>query len=245
MNPKYDKIGINYTNNRATDPRIAQQLYAALEGASRILNIGAGTGSYEPTNVDLIGIEPSSEMIAQRESGAHPVIQAQAEKLPFEDKSFSHSMAILSIHHWEDRAQAFREVKRVTRDKFVAISWDAGAGPFWLTRDYFPEFFKMDAAHFPNLDELGMYFEEVKMLPIPIPEDCQDGFLAAYWKRPEAYLDPKIRLSISSFSKIADAQPGLDKLKNDLASGLWEQKNAAMLDKTSIDAGYRLIIAKI
>lgn len=245
MKPTYDKIGINYSNKRETDPRIAQVLFNELKGAGRILNIGAGTGSYEPPNMDLIGIEPSSEMISQRKSGSYPVLQAAAEKIPFEDKSFSHSMAVLSIHHWEDRAQGFREVNRVTRDKFVALSWDAGAGPFWLTRDYFPEFFKRDAAHFPNLDNLGVYFEEVKMEPILIPQDCRDGFLAAYWKRPEAYLDPQVRLSISSFSKIDDAGPGLEKLKADLDSGAWARKNASILDKEAIDAGYRLVTAKI
>ncbi|MEM7254274.1 MAG: class I SAM-dependent methyltransferase, partial [Pseudomonadota bacterium] len=139
MEAKYDDIGVNYAVTRQTDPTIARQLYAKLDGATRIVNIGAGAGSYEPSGVDLVAVEPSMEMIAQRPDGAYPAYQGAAECLPFDDASFSHAMTVLSMHHWVDQSRAFAEVNRVATEKFVAITWDPSAGPFWLTRDYFPE----------------------------------------------------------------------------------------------------------
>ena len=140
MDAIYDEIGVNYSVTRGTDPRIAEQLYAELEGATRIVNIGAGTGSYEPEDVPLVAVEPSAEMISQRKAGSHPVEQASAEKLPFDDNSFSHAMTVLSMHHWVDKPLAFSEINRVAMEKFVAITWDPASEPFWLTRDYFQRF---------------------------------------------------------------------------------------------------------
>ncbi|MEM7533163.1 MAG: class I SAM-dependent methyltransferase [Chloroflexota bacterium] len=245
MNPIYDRIGINYAVTRCTDPKVAEQLYAELQGAARIVNIGAGTGSYEPESVDLVAVEPSSEMIAQRKVGMHPVEQASAEKLPFDDNSFSHAMTVLSMHHWTDRVRAFSEINRVATEKFVAITWDPEADPFWLTRDYFPEIHEMDRAIFPDLAELTEHFDDVKMMPLLIPSDCEDGFFAAFWKRPEAYLLPNVRQAMSPFSKVNDLSTGLQKLEDDLASGAWSKKNESILNASSLDVGYRLITAKV
>ncbi len=245
MSALYDVIGINYSALRGTDPRIANKLYAELAGARRIVNIGAGTGSYEPENVDLVAVEPSVRMIAQRAKNAYPVQQSSAENLPFVDKTFSHAMTVLSMHHWQDHALAFAEINRVTTDKFVAVTWDPQAEPFWLTRDYFPEFPAQEADSFPTLDSLREAFDDVHVAVLPIPEDCQDGFLAAYWKRPQAYLDPRVRQSISSFARATDLQQGLDRLAADLASGDWQQRNAAILTQSELDAGYRLVTAQI
>lgn len=245
MNALYDDIGISYSVMRCTDPKIAQQLYAELQGATRIVNIGAGTGSYEPDGVELVAVEPSAEMISQRHVNSHRVEQASAEQLPFDDHSFSHAMTVLSMHHWTDRALAFREINRVTTEKFVAISWDPQADPFWLTRDYFPEIHEEDKAIFPDLAELNRYFDEVEMRPLQIPSDCQDGFLAAFWKRPEAYLSSQVRRSMSPFSKIKDLSRGLQKLEDDLTSGAWIKNNHAILHASFLDVGYRLITAKV
>ena len=244
MKPIYDDIGINYSVTRSTDPKIAQQLYAELEGATRIINIGAGTGSYEPENVVLVAVEPSSEMISQRKSGAYPIKQASAEKLPFEDNSFSHAMTVLSMHHWPDKPKAFSEINRVATDKFVAISWNPDSEPFWLTREYFPEIHEMDKAIFPTIDEIKEHFDDVQIRPLQIPHDCQDGFFAAFWKRPHAYLNPKVRQATSPFSKVSNLKEGLKMLENDLASGAWEKKNRELLNASSISAGYVLISAK-
>ena len=245
MNAIYDEIGISYAVNRCTDPKIAEQLYAELRGATRIVNIGAGTGSYEPEDVELVAVEPSAQMIGQRKSGSHPVEQAFAEALPFEDKSFSHAMTVLSMHHWQDRARAFGEINRVTTDKFVAITWDPEAEPFWLTRDYFPEIHEMDKPIFPKTTELKEFFDEVTIRPLLIPGDCQDGFFAAFWKRPRAYLNSQVRQSMSPFAKLKNVSAGLQKLAEDIASGAWASKNQAILNAASLDVGYRLISAKV
>ena len=245
MEPIYDNIGRNYSVTRCTDPKVAAQLYPELEGATRIINIGAGTGSYEPEDAPLVAVEPSAKMIAQRKAGSHRVEQAFAEKLPFEDNSFSHAMTILSMHHWGDRSQAFSEINRVATDKLVAITWDPTSEPFWLTRDYFPEIYETDKRIFPDLDELKDHFDDVVMRPLLIPSDCEDGFFAAFWKRPDAYLDPNVRQATSPFSKVERLEEGLQKLADDLASGAWAKQNAAILALASLDVGYRLITAKL
>lgn len=245
MDAIYDNIGINYSMTRGTDPRIAQQLYAELQDATRIVNIGAGTGSYEPENVDLVAVEPSAEMISQRKVGSHTVKQAFAEKLPFDDNSFSHAMTILSMHHWQNRACAFDEINRVATEKFVAITWDPDSEPFWLTRDYFPEIHEMDSAIFPGLAELNEHFDDLQIKPLHIPDDCQDGFFAAFWIRPKAYFSSQVRQSMSPFAKRADPSAGLQQLAADLTSGAWAKKNEAILNLSSLDVGYRLISANV
>ena len=184
-------------------------------------------------------------MISQRKSGSHKVEQAFAEKLHFEDSSFSHAMTVLSMHHWENRALAFSEINRVTTEKFVAITWDPKSDPFWLTRDYFPEIHEMDKLIFPDLEELNDHFDDVKLSPLLIPSDCQDGFFAAFWKRPEAYLSSKVRQSMSPFSKIKNLSEGLQKLEDDLAGEVWAKNNQAILGLSSLDVGYSLISAKV
>lgn len=245
MNAIYDTIGATYAVTRCTDPHIASQLYPELQGATRIVNIGAGTGSYEPENVDLVAVEPSATMIAQRKPGSYPVEQAFAEKLPFADNSFSHALTVLSMHHWQDRQAAFHEINRVATEKFVAITWDPRAEPFWLTRDYFPEIYAMDRRIFPDLDELNHYFDDVRISPLQIPSDCKDGLLAAFWKRPAAYLDSTVRQSMSPFTKIKNLAEGLYNLEDDLANGAWATKNNAILSLPSLDVGYRIISARV
>ena len=177
MEAMYDDIGVNYSVTRCTDPEIAEQLYSKPQGATRIINIGAGTGSYEPENIELVAVEPSSKMISQRRNGSQRVEQAFSEKFPFENNSFSHAMTVNSMHHWKNRALAFDEIKKVATDKFVAISWDPESDPFWLTRDYFPEIYNMDKCIYPEIEELNEHFSEVVITPLEIPADCKDGVL--------------------------------------------------------------------
>ena len=243
--PKYDTIGIGYANQRQPDPRLARQIASKLSGAPRILNIGAGTGSYEPEGVDLIAVEPSQTMIDQRPLGAHQVVQASAEQLPFEDNSFSHTMTVLSMHHWSDRQKAFEEINRVTTDKFIAVTWNPEAGPFWLTRDYFPEIVEMDNLIMPRIDELAKHFDIMEVEPLLIPEDCVDGFLAAYWKRPSAYLNARVRGSISTFGKLKNVEKGLNQLEQDIINGTWSEKNQDILDLPALDAGYVIVSCSI
>ena len=245
MKTLYDSIGDRYASSRRTEPRIARQIFRELVGARHLINIGAGTGSYEPPGLDMVAVEPSGRMIAQRPATACRAVRASAESLPFEDNSFSHAMTVLSVHHWTDRDRGFREISRVATDRFIMVTWDPHAPPFWLTRDYFPEIIGTDLLIFPELDELQDYFDDVRVRPLMIPEDCTDGFLAAFWKRPEAYLDPKVRASISTFAKSEDLAPGLESLASDLASGRWADINSEVLGLSELDAGYRLVTANI
>ncbi len=241
----YNAIGKRYALGRRTDPNIAAQIHGKLSGAESVLNVGAGTGSYEPKHFKISAVEPSEAMINQRCKTTAPVIQSRAENLPFEDGSFSHCMTVLSMHHWEDRERAFSEIKRVTRKRFVAVTWDPDSKPFWLTRDYFPEIFEIDRAIFPCLSEFHKSFEQVTVSTLKIPADCIDGFLGAYWCRPEAYLDELVRANMSTFSKISKLAEGLAQLRSDLEDGAWGSKNRDVLSSHFLDAGYRIVIAEL
>ena len=245
MTAIYDEIGRGYTRGRRTEPRIAAQLHGYLDDAVSILNIGAGAGAYEPAGVDLVALEPSDEMLRQRAPTAAPAIKASAESLPFADKRFSHAMTVLSMHHWQDRAAAFSEITRVTRERFVALTWYPECEAFWLTRDYFPQIYADDLEIFPRRAEFEKFFDQVIIEEVPIPADCVDGFLAAYWRRPEAYLDPGNRHNMSVFSKVEDVESGLARLRKDLDSGAWAARNRELLDAETIDAGYRIVCADI
>ncbi len=241
----YDTIGKDYVLGRRTDPRIAAEIHRWLQDAESVVNLGAGSGSYEPGNCRVTAVEPSETMIRQRSASSAPVVRAQAESLPFPDEAFSHCMTVLSMHHWQDREKAFTEIRRVTRQRFVAVTWDPEAEPFWLTRDYFPELVDLDRKNFPTIDELSRAFAKVSVSVLPIPADCIDGFLAAYWRRPEAYLDEQVRNNISTFSKLENLEVGLARLREDLSSGEWEVRNRDILNLESLDAGYRIICADL
>ena len=242
MNEPYDQIGKGYSVARKADPRIKQAIDDALMGAESILNIGAGAGSYEPEGANLMALEPSQEMIKQRRAGAAPCIRGCAEHLPFNAREFSHTMTILSMHHWSDRQIAYKEIKRVTRERFIALTWNPNSAPFWLTEDYFPEIHKKDCEIFPTTDELRESFAGIQFYPLPIPFDCTDGFTAAYWARPHAYLEPEVRAGMSTFVKMTDPAPGLERLKADLRSGTWQQKYSTLQTLKAFDAGYVLAI---
>jgi len=241
MRAKYDSIGVNYAQLRKPDPRIARIIADALGSARTVLNVGAGTGSYEPTDRSLTAVEPSREMIQKRGSAAAEAIQASADDLPFEDKSFDASMAILTIHHWPDKAAGLREMRRVTCGRVVLLTFDPSHRP-WLT-DYLPELAALDAAQMPAISDYERWLGPVQIIPVPVPHDCGDGFLYAYWRRPAAYLDPFIRSGSSSFWAIGDVEAGLQKLGQDLETGAWERRYAELLTLDEYDAGYRLVVA--
>jgi SAM-dependent methyltransferase len=203
----YDDIGRGYTGTRRQDPRIAQALWRALGDARSVLNVGAGAGAYEPAGRRLLAIEPSDTMIAQRPRDAAPVIKASAEDLPLPDRSFDVAMAVLSDHHWHDRRQALRELRRVARRRVVLFNADpALAELFWLSSEYLPEFFDLIPEPYRKSgvwrQELESELGPVELLPVPIPHDCRDGFYGAYWRRPDAYLNPRLRAGISVFARL-------------------------------------------
>lgn len=242
MSVKYDTIGRNYAELRKPDPRIASRIYAALGSAATVLNVGAGTGSYEPMNRSVVAVEPSVEMIRKRRPGSAEAIQASAGDLPFADRSFDASMAMLTIHHWPDKAAGLREMRRVTRGRIVLLTFDPAHRP-WLT-DYLPELAALDEAQMPALSDYARWLGPVEIAPVPVPHDCVDGFLYAYWRRPAAYLDPYLRSGSSSFWALETAEAGLQRLKHDLESGAWERRYADLLALEAYDAGYRLVVAE-
>ena len=241
MPAKYDTIGLNYAALRRPDPRIAQMIEDALGPAQTVLNVGAGTGSYEPTDRTVTAVEPSAEMIRRRPSTAAKAVQASAEALPFDDDSFDAAMAILTIHHWRDKAAGLREMRRVTRGRIVLLTFDPAQRP-WLT-DYLPELATLDAAQMPTMGDYQRWLGPVQISSVPIPHDCSDGFLYAYWRRPAAYLDPYIRSGSSSFWAIGEVDTGLRRLEEDLENGSWQRRYSALLDLDVYDAGFRLVIA--
>ena len=244
MSPLYDTIGKGYRNHRQPDPRIAAQIMDALGEAQSIVNFGAGAGSYEPRDRSVVAVEPSATMIAQRPPDAAPVIQATAEAVPLPDKSFDVATAFLTTHHWSDQLAGLHEMKRLARRRCIFFDHDPAGLDFWLIEDYFAE---MRPLLTPLLDmEIARaVFGALRIVPVPVPHDCTDGFLAAYWRRPEAYLDPHIRGAISFFAKMEDAAPGIARLQQDLADGSWARRHGHLRRETAIDFGYRLVIADI
>jgi SAM-dependent methyltransferase len=218
---------------------------AALGEARSVLNVGAGAGSYEPADRAVVAVEPSAVMLGQRRAGAAPAVRARAEALPFVGRAFDAVLAVLTLHHWTDRAGGLAECARVARDRVVLLTWDAMAAEFWLVQEYFPEFSEVDRPRFPTMEDYGPMFggrARVEVTTVPVPRDCIDGFLGAYWARPAAYLDPHVRAGISSFSR-PGSERGLQRLAADLASGRWEERYGDLLDKEALDLGYRLVVA--
>jgi SAM-dependent methyltransferase len=241
----YDKIGEQYDKYRRTDPRIEKLVIESLTGASSVVNVGAGAGSYEPVDRSVIAVESSTTMILQRKSKKVPIVQASAHNLPFRDKMFDASLAILTVHHWQNPKKGLREMIRVARDRVVILTWDPASSGFWLVNDYFPEILQIDQKIFPSIEDFQHELGRVSIVEVPIPHDCTDGFLGAYWRRPYAYLDANIRRSISSFSKIKGISSSLEKLRHDLETGEWNHCNRELISKSDLDLGYRLIMATL
>lgn len=237
----YDNIGTAYRATRRTDPRIAEQIWTALGDARTVLNVGAGTGSYEPADRDVTALEPSAVMRAQRPPGAAPCVAGSAESLPFEDQSFDAAMALATIDHWQDPIAGLREMRRVAR-RVVVFTHDASdPGRFWLTRDYLPEHTGLWAGR-PSLTELAAAIT-ARIEPVSIPWNCADGFFEAYWRRPEAYLDEHVRHGMSVWARVGpDAeQRAVRSLRDDLESGRWTERNRDILKLDTAVLGSRLL----
>jgi SAM-dependent methyltransferase len=249
----YDSVGGGYTVTRGTDPKIAQVIWAGLGDARSVLNVGAGAGAYEPPDREVLAVEPSSVMIAHRPANAAPVVRAVAEALPVGDDRVDAVMAVLSDHLWVDRRQGLRELRRVARRRVVLFNADpTQAGRFWLTREYLPGVLSLIPRRFhqPGVwvqDYLTRELGPVRLLPVPIPHDCRDGFYGAFWRRPAAYLRPEVRAGISLFARLSqrDVTQALDKLRQDLASGVWQARHAKLVEQQELDLGYYLIIVEL
>jgi SAM-dependent methyltransferase len=243
----YDRIGEDYRSGRREDPRIGAAILAALAGASPVLNVGAGAGSYEPADRPVVAAEPSAVMLAQRPAGAAPAVRATAERLPFADGAFGAAMGVLTLHHWSDRARGLAELRRVTRGPVVLFLRDPLAVPRWWLHHYFPATWRLEQGRETRLDEVaGLLGGPVEVTPVPIPGDCADGFNAAYWRRPRAYLDPAVWRPMSALAQIpeADRAAGMGRLRADLDSGEWDRRFGHLLDLDALDLGYRVLVAR-
>jgi DNA-binding transcriptional MerR regulator len=242
----YDAIGSAYPATRRTEPRIAARVWDALGDARTVLNVGAGTGSYEPPDREVTAVEPSAVMRAQRPAGAAPCVAAAAENLPFEDQSFDAAMAFSTVHHWQDPIAGLREMRRVAR-RVVVFTYDASdinwRERFWLTRDYLPEVADL-LVGWPSLAELTHAIGG-RAEPVLIPWDCADGFFEAYWRRPEAYLDEHVRRAVSIWTRVGPEaeQRAVNSLRDDLASGRWAERNRDLTALEAAELGLRLLVA--
>src|SRR5579862_6947806 len=225
----YDTIGVSYSVTRRTEPRIAAQVWAALGDARTVLNVGAGTGSYEPSGLEVSAVEPSAVMRAQRPAGAAPCVDAVAESLPFEDQSFDAAMAFATIDHWQDPIAGLREMRRVARRVVVFTKDFSYLDLFWLDRDYVPERAGLVVGR-PSLAELARAIG-AQVEPVLVPWDCADGFYEAYWRRPEAYLDVRVRRGVSVWARVGREaeERAVRSLRDDLGSGRWAERNRGLV----------------
>lgn len=241
----YDRIGKGYAAKRRADPRWETRINQALLGANKLVNVGAGAGSYEPPGADLIAVEPSQTMIEQRPFDAAPVVQGVAECLPFKDGQFDVALAILTTHHWSDAAQGLAELARVSHRQ-VIVTWDADyfVENFWLVRDYVPQISDRERA-LPTLATVQEQLQITTVETLAIPADFTDGIFASHWARPEAYLEPDRRAAMSGLAlmdqKAVDA--AMRRLENDIQDGTWTRRYAELLEVPAADLGFRLVTA--
>ena len=243
----YDRIGSGYGAVRRPDPRIAARINSALGGARTVLNVGAGTGSYEPADRDVTAVEPSAEMIAQRPASAAPVIQATAEDLPFSDDSFDAATAVLTVHHWADLGAGLREVQRVTRQRILIVAFDPGAlANLWITRDYFPEMLELKRRSPVTSTELARMLSTARSIPVPVPRDCTDHFFAALWARPEMLFDEEVVRPMWVWQSISETarRDGRERLAADLESGAWDARYGYLREKQELDVGLQLVVSE-
>jgi SAM-dependent methyltransferase len=242
----YDRIGRTYGAVRQADPRLAEPIWQALGDARSVVNVGAGTGSYEPPDRDVIAVEPSEVMIAQRPSGAAPAVCAFAEELPFADNSFDAAMAILTVHHWDDADAGLAEMMRVAERRVVIVGFDAEvANELWTVRDYLPELTAANARTHPSVEHLLEVLPAATVETLMVPNDCTDRMFATLWARPEQHLDPAVRAGTSAWDQVprAAAARAVGQLREDLASGRWDERYGHLRTTPEWDVGLRLVRA--
>jgi len=242
----YDAIGSGYALQRRSDSRIAAQIRNALGPVCSLVNVGAGAGSYEPSGCRVFAVEPSQTMLEQRLDRRASAIRGSCSPLPLRNDCVDAALAVLTVHHWPDRIAGLRELRRVSRGPVVVMSWDPDAADFWLS-DYFPRLIEIDRQIFPRRNEFEAAWGKLDWQVVPVPADCSDGFFAAYWARPKAYLDARFRAAMSSFAKLEqdEVEAGVTALAQDLRSGAWQERNQGLLRSEALDAGYRLAVSRI
>jgi SAM-dependent methyltransferase len=242
----YERHGRNYAAHRRPDPRIEARIHAALGDARTVLNVGAGGGSYEPRDRWVLAVEPSATMRSQRPADAAPALDARAEALPFDDDSFDAAMACVTVHHWDPPEAGLAELRRVARGPVVVFTFELDALPVWQL-DYLREGVAKEQPRFPAIDDVaGALGGRTRVERIPTPGDCEDGFFEAFWRRPEALLDPEVRGSQSVWALLEYGveQRIVERLSDALGSGAWDAEHGHLRERNSFDGALRLVISQ-
>jgi SAM-dependent methyltransferase len=246
--PRYDRIGDGYARTRREDPRFAALIHGALGDARTVVNVGAGTGSYEPRDRHVIAVEPSDVMAAQRPRELAPAIRAGAGALPLRDGSVDAAMAIVTLHHWDgDQERGVRELRRVARGPVVVLTYDPRVSATMWLAGYLPEVVALDRATFPHPERLaGWLGGDVAIEPVPIPRDTPDWMLGSFWAHPERVLDPAARAATSGFARMDPAivERCVAAVAADLASGVWDERHGHLRALDAYDAGLRLVVGR-
>ncbi len=244
----YDELGVNYSDFRRAEPRIEARIWAALSDARSVVNVGAGTGSYEPLDREVIAVEPSPVMIAQRPKGAAPALQGVAEALPLEDRSVDAAMGVFTIHHWDDLNAGLTEMRRVARKRIVLATIDAEVNArAWTLTEYFPEAMALEEEAMPSIASLESHLPGATIEPVPIPSRCRDEFTSALWDRPELFLEPATLRASSLWHRLDPEviERGQKRLRADLESGRWDEKHGHLRSLPELDVGLRLVRAEL
>jgi SAM-dependent methyltransferase len=242
--PAYDELGLNYTDFRQADPRIEARVWAALGDASSVVNVGAGTGSYEPSDREVIAVEPSPLMIAKRPEGAAPALPGVAEALPLDDQSVDAAMAVFTIHHWSDLAAGLAEMRRVARKRIVLLTIDATKNAeIWTLAEYFPEAMALEEEVMPSIASLETSLPGATIETVLMPSRCHDEFTSALWDRPELFLEPATLRASSLWHRLDQEviERGQERLRDDLESGHWDEARGHLRTLPELDIGTRLI----
>lgn len=245
---RYDAIGSGYVAHRRSDPRITAVILDGLGDARTVVNVGAGTGSYEPVDRPVIPIEPSTIMARQRPETLAPAVLGVAERLPLADGTVDAALAVLSVHHWSDVGRGLSELVRVARRRVVLLTIDPDAeADMWLLRDYVPEVLAQDRRDFPSAEDLTAALGQIRVVDVPVPSDCTDGFLLSFWSRPEAVLDPSARAATSGFARLDDQREAaaVARLAQDLDTGAWDAAHGHLRTLPALDVGLRLIVSEL
>jgi SAM-dependent methyltransferase len=244
MPPVYDRIGRGYARGRRTDPRWAAAVRAAVGDARSVVNVGAGTGSYEDGLPVVLAVDPAATMLRQRPPGAAPAVRGVAERLPLRDGAVDVALAVLTLHHWPSAERGLAELRRVARRQVVLTFEPAASAAFWLVREYVPAVARLDRDSAPTAARVAELLGGAEVRPVPVPADMTDGVLAAHWRRPAAYLDPDVRACVSGLARLDPAvvEEGVGRLARDLESGAWARRHADLLHRAELDAGYRLVV---
>jgi SAM-dependent methyltransferase len=245
--PKYDTIGRGYSAYRRPDPRWVAAVDDALGDAQRILNVGAGAGSYEPgAPRQVVAVEPSTVMLEQRSLGAAPAVRASGSALPIRTDGFDVALAVLTLHHWDDWRTGLSELARVApRRVILSLDFEVHSR-FWLLTDYLPQVADVERHLRPSPADIAAVLPVVESIDLPLPPDLSDGVLGAFWRHPEAHLDPALRATTSPLA-LADPSHvalGMQRLEDDLASGAWRERYGHLLELDELDLGYRLLVSE-